>query len=478
MDISSTGEIHKDIFKDSNANKMWWEEKIKQATWYNRLGLWIALILYPLWSLLDYMLAPDELLYSFFYARCFCAFIMLLFALVHLKFKFNPDFLAYPVVLTISADIAYKTNVVPTAMITPYMIQYCTLFVCSAMLHIWRIKNSVFTVIYTIVVMIVLKELVGQHSYSELLSNGGLIIITVLIVYVGLIETRLALMKKAFVASYNMNLALEEVSNKNAIIEKKNLQIIDSINYGKRIQNAFLPNSKELVKAIGEHLIFYRPKNVVSGDFYWFAEKENKIFFAVADCTGHGVPGAFMSIIGASLLNQLVHESELEKPAQILDNLRKNVKKLLKQESNDVRDGMEIGLICFDTDTRELQYSGARISLWLVDSNGRVTEIEADRQAIGGLDHPNFEKYINHKFKPEQGSVIFMSSDGYPDQFNFDNKKIGRKKTKELCVEFSKLNPKEAQNELINHFDKWKGDYDQIDDILLAGIWLDQVRTS
>lgn len=466
----------KNIFQDSKSQQSWIEEKNKQARRYNGIALWLALILYPLWSLLDYLLAPNELFYPFFYARCLCAGIMLVFALVHLKWKFNPDWLAYPVVLTISADIAYKTNTVPTEMITPYMIQYCTLFVCAGMLHIWKIRNSVFMVIYTIATMAFFKEFTNQHTYPLLLTSGGLIVITVLIVYVFLIETRLVLMKKAFLASYNMNLALEEVNRKNVIIEKKNLQIVDSINYGKRIQNAFLPNSNELNKAIGEHAIFYRPKNVVSGDFYWFAENKKKIFFAVADCTGHGVPGAFMSIIGASLLNQLVHENELDKTNLILDNLRKNVKKLLKQESNDVRDGMEIGLISINTETKELEFSGARISLWLIDKNKQVTEIEADKQAIGGLDYPNFENYSAHKIDPKEGDVLFMTSDGYPDQFNNENKKIGKKKTKELCLEYSNLQPNEAQKKIIEHFDNWKGGHDQIDDILIAGIWMDKVR--
>lgn len=464
------------ILQKAESQSSWILEKNKLALKFNRIGLWIALILYPAWSILDYILAPSNLFYPFFYARCLCACIMLGFALAHLKWKFNPDWLAYPVVLTISTDIAFKTNTVNSDIITPYMMQYCTLFLCSAMLHIWKIKNSIFIVCYSLITMVIFKELIHQHTYAQILTNGGLIIITILIVYVFAIETRLSLMKKAFVASFNMNLAFDEVNKKNVIIEKKNIQIVDSINYGKRIQNAFLPNPDELSNAIGEHAIFYRPKNVVSGDFYWFAENKNKIFFAVADCTGHGVPGAFMSIIGASLLNQLVHESDLSKTNEILDGLRTNLKKLLKQNSNDVRDGLEIGLICFDIANKELEFSGARICLWIVDKDKNITEFEADKQAIGGIDYPNFRNFNIQKIKHNQGDVIFMTSDGYPDQFNTSNKKIGKRKTKELCLEYSNLNPKEAQNRIIEHFDAWKGTHDQIDDILIAGIWTDKIR--
>lgn len=182
-----------------------------------------------------------------------------------------------------------------------------------------------------------------------------------------------------------------------------------------------------------------------------------------------------MSIIGASLLNQLVHENELENTNLILDNLRKNVKKLLKQESNDVRDGLEIGLICINTITKEIEFSGARISLWLINKDKNVTEIEADKQAIGGFDFPNFENYSSHKINTSDGDVIFMTSDGYPDQFNCENKKIGKKKTKELCLEYSNLHPNDAQRKIADHFDNWKGNHDQIDDILIAGIWMDKV---
>lgn len=458
-----------------DGQRSWIEEKNKQAERYNGIGLWIALVLYPIWSVLDYLLAPNELFYSFFYARCICALVMLLFALTYLKWKFNTDWLAFPVVLTISADIAYKTNTVNDEIITPYMIQYCTLFVCAGMLHIWSLRNSILIAVYTISTMVFFKEYSGKHTYPQLLTNGGLIILTVLIVYVFLIETRLILMKKAFMANFNLNLAHEEVKQKNVIIEKKNLQIVDSINYGKRIQNAFLPNSFELKQAIGEHFIFYRPKNVVSGDFYWFAENDKKKFFAVADCTGHGVPGAFMSIIGASLLNQLVHENHIYDSNLILENLRIKIKQLLRQESNDVRDGIEIGIIVLDNETKEVDYSGARINLWIVKNGSQIIEIEADKQAIGGFDYPNFNAYKSHKLPLEKGDVIFMTSDGYPDQFNLLNKKIGKKKTKEICIESANLFPSQAGEKIISHFDNWKGNYDQIDDILIAGIWYDNI---
>lgn len=211
----------KNIFQDSKSQQSWIEEKGKQSRKYNGIALWIALVLYPLWSLLDYLLASTDLFFPFAYARCVCAAIMLVFALIHLKWKFNTDWLAYPVVLTISTDIAFKTNYVQTDLITPYMIQYCTLFVCAGMLHIWKLKNSIFTLIYTLATFVFFKEFINHHTYPQLLTNGGLIILTVLIVYVFLIETRLALMKKAFLAKYNMNLALEEVNKKKYYYRKE-----------------------------------------------------------------------------------------------------------------------------------------------------------------------------------------------------------------------------------------------------------------
>jgi serine phosphatase RsbU (regulator of sigma subunit) len=461
-----------DSVLDQEGQIKWDEEKTKQAISYNRIGLWIALILYPVWSLLDYFLAPHSQYHLFLNLRFLCAGIMLVFAVLHLKWKFNPDWLAYPVVLTIGTDIAYKCNVVSHEILTPYMIQYCTLFVCSGMLHIWRTRNSLLVVAITLTSFIAFREMFQKHTYPEVLSNGGLIIITVFIVYVFLIKTRVMLMKKAFTARYRLSIALDEVKDKNTIIEKKNLQIVDSINYGKRIQHAFLPETKELQCAFGEHLLMYRPKNVVSGDFYWFAETEQKKYFAVVDCTGHGVPGAFMSIIGASLLNQLVREKKLTEPNDILDHMREHLRVLLKQDSNDVRDGMEIGLISIDKTSKALHYAGARIMLFIVNNN-EIQDIEPDKQPIGGIDYKGFTKYTNHIITLQEKSVLFMTSDGYPDQFNDENKKYGKKKTKELFLEIAKKNPKDGCHFINTTFDEWRGRQDQIDDVLVAGFWID-----
>lgn len=463
--------INVDTTLDNEGQKVWIEEKNKQAITYNGIGLWIALLAYPVWGLLDHFLASDEQYHLFLNQRIICAIIMFGFAITHLKWKFNTDWLAYPVVLTIGTDIAYKCNVVNHEILTPYMIQYCTLFVCSGMLHIWSIKNSLIVVVFTLAVFIGFREHYQLHSYPDILSNGGLIILTVLIVYVFLINTRLILMKKAFVARYKLNLTLNELQDKNQIIEKKNVQIVDSINYGKRIQHAFLPEPHTLQKAFNDHLIFYRPKNVVSGDFYWFAETESRYYFATADCTGHGVPGAFMSIIGATLLNQLVHEKKLINPNDILTHLRNELRVVLKQESNDVRDGMELGIISIEKDKSKLYYSGARIGLFMV-VNGEIHDIIPDKQPIGGLDYKGFNNYTLHEIEVQKGTALFMTSDGYPDQFNDENKKMGKSKTKELFKKLAQLTPNEAAKHIEKSFDQWRGTQDQIDDVLVSGFWL------
>lgn len=455
----------------------WHVKKTQQATLYNRIGLWIALVLYPIWSVLDVLIAPEELFSSFMYTRFVCGAVMLVFALAHLKFKFNPIWLAYPVVLTIGTDIAYMCNQVSSDLIMPYMMQYCTLFVCSGMLHIWSIRHSIIVVAITLFMMIFFKETSLTHTYGDLLSNGGLIVTTVLIVYVFLIATRTNLMKKAFLANFNLEKALKVVNDKNEIIVKKNEQISDSINYGLRIQQAILPSKTDLESFLGEHLLFYKPRNVVSGDFYWHAEKDNRRYFAVGDCTGHGVPGAFMSIIGASILNQTLHETASIKPEEIIGTLRFKLMKLLKQDSSTNSDGMEIGLLCFDCDEEKITFAGSRINLYQVKSNGDIIEHTADKQPIGGYGYKNFKGYTSQKITPEIDDVLFLTSDGLQDQYSADNKKFGKKRLRDLFCSLAKNNPIAAKDLLENNYSDWKGDSPQIDDIIVAGIWLNKVIT-
>jgi len=257
-------------------------------------------------------------------------------------------------------------------------------------------------------------------------------------------------------------------------IQDKNRKIEDSINYAQRIQTSILPDNKVLREFIPNSFIFYRPRDVVSGDFPWYFKKGDDIYIAAVDCTGHGVPGALLSFIGYFLLNNIVdHESE-HTASNIIDELHYNVRRTLKQEDNEAeaRDGMDIAFCKINYDKKELQYAGAHRPLYLL-RNGELEEFKGDRKAIGGIPHRKKEEkdFTNYILDIKRGDKIFFFSDGLSDQLGGPEiKKYSPKRVREKIVENKGLTMDEFNTFFANDFNEWMGDNKQIDDVLLIGI--------
>jgi serine phosphatase RsbU (regulator of sigma subunit) len=252
------------------------------------------------------------------------------------------------------------------------------------------------------------------------------------------------------------------------IIEEKNKDITDSINYAKNIQHAILPFENRISESLN-HFVLFKPRDIVSGDFYWFTEKENYIFLAVADCTGHGVPGAFMSMIGSAVLTHAVSERNIIEPGKILSEANRKIKEALKQTETSNRDGMDISLIRFDKMNRnQILYAGAMRSLYHVSSD--LHEIKGDKMAIGGTTNDDYE-YHSNTVSVEQGDLLYIMSDGYADQFGGpDGKKFRTGKLKDVLISI-KDQPMPIQKSFLDEmFERWRGDLEQIDDVCLVGI--------
>lgn len=262
------------------------------------------------------------------------------------------------------------------------------------------------------------------------------------------------------------NTMLEDQKNQ---IAAKNEDILDSIKYAKRIQNTILPSEQLLSSCFKDHFVFYRPKDIVSGDFYWMRQVGNKILWSAVDCTGHGVPGAFVSIVGNNGLVRTVNEFKLEQPNLILDKLRELVVEAFKaQGERDVKDGMDLALVSLDPKTNELMYAGANNPL-LIIRDKEIIEIKADKQPVG-----DFERsfpFTNHVVQLQEGDCIYVFSDGYVDQFGGPKgKKLKSKPFRELLLEISHLPMSEQLSALNEHFDDWKGDIEQLDDVCVFGV--------
>ncbi|MCW3103285.1 MAG: hypothetical protein JWO09_1725 [Bacteroidetes bacterium] len=270
----------------------------------------------------------------------------------------------------------------------------------------------------------------------------------------------------------------KEVIEQKAIIEAKNHDITDSIKYAKNIQEALLPPLQNLHSELREAFVLYQPKDIVSGDFYWFAKRNNKRFVASVDCTGHGVPGAFMSIIGNTLLNEIVTEKNIIQPAEILDELHAGVKTALKQSEseNERRDGMDIALCSLNEEGTILEYAGANRPLWIFRKNKQGEEAfemtKANKFPIGGMElHANEKrKFTNHSIPVEKGDMIYIFSDGYADQFGGDKgKKFMVGNMQKLVAEIYHKPVEEQEKLLSKAFHDWKGGLEQIDDVLVIG---------
>ncbi|MCU0433487.1 MAG: SpoIIE family protein phosphatase [Bacteroidia bacterium] len=263
----------------------------------------------------------------------------------------------------------------------------------------------------------------------------------------------------------------EKVAERTRELAQKNEDITSSIEYARRIQFAILPELEHITNHFPENFILYRPKDIVSGDFFWFAERSGRKIFVVADCTGHGVPGALMSVIGHNLLNQLVLEKGITEPSEILRQMNQGVRAALKQDQGeqDTADGMDMIVCTFEG--HDVLYAGALRPLVVVRNDGTLRKMECDRYTIGGAQDIRERTYTTHRFRAEKGDMLYFFTDGYADQFGGPNgKKLMMKRLLEIFAHIHKLPVLDQMQFLETEFENWRNENDQIDDVLVAGI--------
>ncbi|MEO5603662.1 MAG: SpoIIE family protein phosphatase [Cyclobacteriaceae bacterium] len=253
--------------------------------------------------------------------------------------------------------------------------------------------------------------------------------------------------------------------------QRKNRKITESIIYAKRIQSAILPNARLINRVLPDSFILYKPLDVVSGDFPWFAQVKNEIFIAAVDCTGHGVPGALLSLIGYFLLNDIVRSRKVTEPGKILDLLDEGVTATLRQdEEASTKDGMDISFCKINLARREVEYAGAHRPLYIMKS-GVLEEIKGNKFPIGGGIFKNQTNFTNFKIKLSKGDSIYFCSDGFPDQFGGpQTRKFGQRKMREIMEKIYILPMKEAMQVFEDEWTTWKGHEKQTDDVLLMGV--------
>jgi len=329
------------------------------------------------------------------------------------------------------------------------------------------------------------NEIQNLQANTRRLVNYSLIagLFAVIIIVIG-IYNRYRIKIKANYKLEQKNTAIEQqkkeieqhrddIQEKSTAIAEFNSQLTDSIRYAKRIQESLLPENKELRHIFPDSFIFYKPKDIVSGDFYWFNEVDHKTVIATVDCTGHGVPGAFMTVLANSLLNQIVLESKITDPNLVITLLDQKVQQNLHQNqiNSSTTDGMDIALCTIDKTNFETQFTGAKLPLYYVHKE-QLTQIKGDRFSVGSSQFKD-KFFTSKKIKLKKGDTLYFCSDGFQDQFGGENnKKFMKTQFREMLCSLHRFSMEEQFNRINKIYYDWKGGTPQTDDILVVGIRL------
>jgi serine phosphatase RsbU (regulator of sigma subunit) len=311
------------------------------------------------------------------------------------------------------------------------------------------------------------KELTIREQVGEIQGHKYTIYIMAIFLLVAIILGYF--IYRNYQAKVRANAIIEE---QKALVEEKNQKITDSITYAKRLQSAILPSDKIVKNYLDQSFIYYQPKDIVAGDFYWMDQFHGKIIFAAADCTGHGVPGAFVSIVCHNALNRSVREFGMKSPGEILDKTRELVVGQFDKNDESVKDGMDIGLCAYDVKKKKLEFAGANNRLFLVKKDKKepvLEDLKGDKQPVGQFDNP--KPFTNHVINLKKGDCIYLSTDGFPDQFGGPKgKKYMYKRFQELLISLYE-HPMEKQKNFIKaNFESWRGEEEQLDDVCVLGM--------
>jgi len=297
-------------------------------------------------------------------------------------------------------------------------------------------------------------------------SQNKLLLLSLLAVVLILFSLAYAFIKNKKLYSI-ISLQKKEVEQKNTIISEALKDIDDSLTYSKFIQNALLPSDKSF-EIFEDFFILFKPKEKVSGDFYWLYQKENVVYFCVADCTGHGVPGALVSVVGANALNSCLKEFKLTEPGAILDKMATIVEETLFSQDRNMRDGMDLALCKLDLHTNVLTFSGANNPLYVISASG-IQILATNKQPVGKFE--NRKPFNQERIQLEKGDCLYLFTDGFADQFGGPKgKKFMYKKFRDLLEKNTLLQLSEQKDELNTQFEQWRGSLEQIDDVCVIGV--------
>ena len=465
-------------------------EFYKSTEKFHVIASWVGLILNIVWFISDYFIIKEYLI-PFFIFRLAVSSVSALILFFRNSLGINIFTCVFILALGISIQNAYMWSVMDISHFQKHAFAYMVLFIGLGMLVLWELKFSLFLGISTIVANIIFYQINSKLSLEDFFINGGLITLSVVVFCIFLVRTRYRLTyndikirlelerSKQVIEQKHEEVVLQkvEIQSQKDTLEEKNREITDSINYAKNIQNAFIPSEQKFNSHFKDSFVLFKPKDIVSGDFYWVYEKNDTLFYVTADCTGHGVPGGFMTMLGLSFLDEIIAAQNNQDPAEVLNLMRDKIINTLNQTGGfgQNKDGMDITVCCINKTKKELVFSSANNDIYIIRKNLDLSdgkeffEYKANRQPCGysDLNKPFTKQTINLM----EGDCIYSFTDGFADQFGGPKgKKFRYKQFEQMLIKNSHLGFSAQKNLLNNVNESWKGGLEQVDDILVIGV--------
>jgi|GEM_PF-5884294 len=454
----------------------WQAEEQKLALSSMKIGQWVAIVTYCLFIYIFTVVT-----YPFSWYTTFILWFpapITLFAnwLAHRKPEyFTVCFHLIPLAIYVSNSWAMIVNdymfVERPSLLFMYILASIPIFIAPTLVAFWKYQQEVIMLVYGFIISVI-PCFILEKPYAGDVIQLWLLVIPICCAGIAFTQFRYSNTKKTFLFNQVLKRNQEELALKNAELAEKNENILDSIRYANRIQTSILPEVSEIENYLYKSFVFYIPKDIVSGDLYCFARVDDVSIIAVIDCTGHGVPGAFMSVIANNLFSQITLERRITQPSEILYRMDQGVQAILKQDPNQrQQDGMDICLCCFDFNQQKLQYAGANRKLYQL-REGIIHEFPGSKFPIGDARLTD-KQFDTHTIDLIPKDRYYLFSDGITDQFGGEGDKIRKfspKRLQEFILQYQEFPIKDQGIKLQQIFNDWKGNYAQTDDVCVIGV--------
>lgn len=449
------------------------QEFYRSTEKFHVIACWVGILLNLAWFVSDYLVIKTYFI-PFLLFRISVSALSAIILIFRKSIGVHINTCVFFLVAGIAIQNAYMWSVMDVPHFQQHAFAYIVLFIGAGMLVLWELRLSLLLVALTLVFNILFYQLYSPLTLEEFLINGGLLTLTVSIFCIFLIRTRYRLTINEISIRLALEQSRQEIERQKDTLEEKNREITDSINYARSIQQALLPSEAVFNEVFPEGFVLFQPKDIVSGDFYWVHREGDRVFYVTGDCTGHGVPGGFMTMLGLSFLEDIIVVQHIQDPGTVLDLLRDRIMATLNQSGipGESKDGMDVTVCFFDTVKNELIYASANNDVYIVrqmETGSELLEFKADRQPCGYS--PVSKPFTTHTIALQSGDCVYTFTDGFADQFGGPKGKKFRYSQLTGLITANAQLPFAQQREILGStLTEWRGSLEQVDDVLVIGV--------